>query len=171
MFAVFPAAAWCCYLAARLVPRQFLRTLAMSASGFMALVSSAYLLLAWPGGPTDISYVWRFLGISLLPVVFALSFWLAGRIRNVWLRRSSRTLASLMLVPSVLFLLLSSLSEAGCKRRIEPDLSPDGSHIVLIEIIPGGALNEDFAHIIYAPTMVAILDRYLRRGRSVGLQE
>jgi hypothetical protein len=119
----------------------------MSASGFMALVSSAYLLLAWPGGPTDISYVWRFLGISLLPVVFALSFWLAGRIRNVWLRRSSRTLASLMLVPSVLFLLLSSFSEAGCKRRIAPDLSPDGSHIVLIEIIPGGALSEDFAHI------------------------
>jgi hypothetical protein len=117
------------------------------AAGFVGLVSALVLVGSLPGGSIDISDLWRYLFLGLLPFVALLALVLARDIKPHWIRISVRTVASLVAIPAGLVVLLLCIAQSGCVKRSSPIYSPDGNHVALVRVYQGGALSDDYARV------------------------
>jgi hypothetical protein len=146
-FSVIPVLAWVGFMQTRHVQRNWLGLAAHCGTGFVLLFSTLLLVLSLPTGSLDISNLWPFLVWGLAPSVPLLGFWLARNIKALWLKVSVRAVASLLIIPTGLFLLLMCLVESACTRRTPPIYSPDGGYVALVEFYVQGALGEDSANV------------------------
>jgi hypothetical protein len=146
-FAVVPLLAWFAFRQARHMERNWLRPTARLAAGFVGLVSTLVLVGSLPRGSIDISDLWRYLFLGLLPFVALLILVLARYIKPHWIRVSIRTVASLVAIPAGLVLLLLCLAQSACVYHSSPIYSPDGNHVALVTVYGQGALGVDYASV------------------------
>ena len=114
----------------------------------MFVGSLTLLVLSFPTKSVDISDLWLFLGIALIPYLMLLGFRFSSHIKVVWIRWSVKTLASVLLFPAGALFLLMCLAQSACTRRASPIYSPDGKHIALLRFAMQGALGDDYG-IVY----------------------
>jgi hypothetical protein len=98
----------------------------------------------------DISELWSWLALLLVPVGGWILFHFAKYIRRRWLRTSARAIASVFLALSFVILMLLVLVELGCSEHSQI-YSPDRRRVLVVSYTGQGALGADYASISIRP--------------------
>jgi hypothetical protein len=91
---------------------------------------------------------WQVSGYVLFFAICGLSFYLASRVRRVWLRTAAAAIGVILLGIGGLALWFDFTFVRGSRMRGPAISSPDGKHVAVVYWIMAGAVGFDHVHVV-----------------------